>query len=71
MDLDSREFSLKELTSEAIELAKVKATGKRLELKLDYDPNLPITEISNLHYTEGGPYFEDYKNCGYSNEWLH
>ena len=41
MDLDSREFSLKELTSEAIELAKVKATGKRLELNLDYDPNLP------------------------------
>ena len=38
---------------------------------VDYDPNLPITEISNLHYTEGGPYFEDYKNCGYSNEWLH
>ena len=37
---------------------------------VDYDPNLPITEISNLHYTEGGPYFEDYKNCGYSNQWL-
>ena len=37
---------------------------------VDYDPSLPITEISNLHYTEGGPYFEDYKNCGYSNEWL-
>ncbi len=37
---------------------------------VDYDPNLPLTEISNLHFTEGGPYFEDYKNCSYSNEWL-
>jgi len=37
---------------------------------VDYDPKLPINEISNLHYTEGGPYFEDYKNCGYSKEWL-
>ena len=37
---------------------------------VDYDPDLPLTEISNLHYTEGGPYFESYKNCGYSNQWL-
>lgn len=37
---------------------------------VDYDPDLPLDEISNLHYTEGGPYFDDYKNCGYSNEWL-
>lgn len=37
---------------------------------VDYDPKLPINEISNLHYTEGGPYFEDYKNCGYSDVWI-
>ena len=42
-----------------------------MESLVDYDPKLPITEISNLHYTEGGQYFEGYKNCGYSNEWLH
>ncbi|MGK0240963.1 MAG: signal transduction histidine kinase/ligand-binding sensor domain-containing protein [Candidatus Pelagisphaera sp.] len=41
VELDSCEFSLKELTSEAIELAKIKAMGKRLEFNLDYDPNLP------------------------------
>jgi lipopolysaccharide biosynthesis glycosyltransferase len=37
---------------------------------VDYDPELPINSISNLHYTEGGPYFADYRNCGYANEWL-
>ena len=37
---------------------------------VDYDPYLPINEISNLHFTEGGPYFEGYKDCGYSKEWL-
>ncbi|MFZ3087184.1 MAG: glycosyltransferase [Methylotenera sp.] len=37
---------------------------------VDYDSELPIKDISNLHYTKGGPYFEDYKNCGYAKEWL-
>lgn len=37
---------------------------------VDYDPHLPISEISNLHFTEGGPYFEEYKSCGYSENWL-
>lgn len=37
---------------------------------VDYAPALPVSEISNLHYTKGGPYFEDYKNCGYAKEWL-
>ena len=23
-----------------------------------------------VHYTEGGPYFENYKDCDYSNEWF-
>jgi len=37
------------------------------------DYNIPIESknISNLHYTEGGPYFKAYENCGYSKEWLH
>lgn len=37
---------------------------------VDYDQHLPTAEISNLHYTEGGPYFEAYRNCGYAEEWL-
>lgn len=37
---------------------------------VDYDPHLPIEKISNLHFTEGGPYFEQYKNCGYSENWF-
>ncbi len=36
---------------------------------VDYDPNVPIGEISNLHYTIGGPYFEEYRSCSYSEEW--
>ena len=37
---------------------------------VDYYPHLPIKSISNLHYTEGGPYFSDYRNCGYASEWI-
>jgi lipopolysaccharide biosynthesis glycosyltransferase len=37
---------------------------------VDYDPALPSSAISLLHYTEGGPYFENYKNCGYAAEWF-
>jgi hypothetical protein len=36
---------------------------------VDYDPEVPVGEVSNLHYTTGGPYFEKYKNCGYAGEW--
>ena len=32
-----------------------------------FSPNL---EVSNLHYTSGGPYFEETANCGYAGEWL-
>jgi hypothetical protein len=36
---------------------------------VDYDPPEAIENISNLHYTIGGPYFESYKGCGYADEW--
>ena len=26
-------------------------------------------EVKNIHYTEGGPYFEQYFNCDYSSDW--
>lgn len=37
---------------------------------VDYDPPQPVGEISNLHYTSGGPYFDEYKDCGYAAEWF-
>lgn len=35
----------------------------------EYDA-VPVEQISNLHYTLGGPYFEDYRNCGYASLWF-
>jgi hypothetical protein len=37
---------------------------------VDYDVSLPASEISLLHFTEGGPYFDAYKNCGYADLWF-
>ena len=37
---------------------------------VDYDPHIALDKISNLHFTEGGPYFEKYKTCGYSENWF-
>ena len=36
---------------------------------VDYDPAIPISDVGILHYTEGGPYFADYVDCGYADEW--
>jgi hypothetical protein len=32
-----------------------------------YDP--VGAEVSNLHYTQGGPYFDAYRNCDYAEDW--
>ncbi len=37
---------------------------------VDYDPPAPIEDLSLIHYTEGGPYFEAYTNCGYADLWI-
>ena len=37
---------------------------------VDYDPALPAEELSNIHFTTGGPYFDEYKNCGYADLWF-
>jgi hypothetical protein len=37
---------------------------------VDYDPPAPVAELSNIHFTIGGPYFEDYKKCGYADLWF-
>ncbi|HEX4893171.1 MAG TPA: glycosyltransferase, partial [Hyphomicrobiaceae bacterium] len=33
---------------------------------VDYDPQVPVSELSNLHYTLGGPYYSAYLDCGYA-----
>ena len=34
------------------------------------EPGYPVKEgVKNLHYTKGGPYFKEYKDCPYSKEW--
>ena len=43
---------------------------KRWNHLVDYDPALPLAELSLVHYTTGGPYFADYKGCGYADVWL-
>ena len=35
-----------------------------------YDETVPVGEVSNLHYTIGGPYFDDYKDTDYAAEWF-
>ncbi len=35
---------------------------------VDYDP--PISDPGNLHYTSGGPFYDDFRDCGYAAEWL-
>ncbi len=37
---------------------------------VDYDPTLPPDQVSLLHFTEGGPYFDDYKTCSYADLWF-
>ncbi len=34
---------------------------------VDYDE--PEQDIALLHYTSGGPYFDEYRGCGYTKEW--
>jgi len=36
---------------------------------VDYYPNRAPSTIYNFHYTEGGPYFEDYRDCSYGDIW--
>ena len=35
-----------------------------------YDTNVPTSEISNIHFTSGGPYFEEYRDTDYADEWF-
>jgi lipopolysaccharide biosynthesis glycosyltransferase len=42
---------------------------RRWNYLVDYYETVPGEQVSLLHYTEGGPYFEKYRNCGYATEW--
>lgn len=35
-----------------------------------YDETIPAKDVSNLHYTIGGPYFDDYADTDYAAEWF-
>ena len=37
---------------------------------VDYDPTVPEKDVSMLHFTEGGPYFENYTECSYADLWF-
>ncbi len=36
----------------------------------DYDPFVPAQDVSIVHYTIGGPFYDDFRDCSYSKEWL-
>ena len=42
----------------------------RWNLLVGYDEAIPTEEVSNLHYTIGGPYFDDYRETAYADEWF-
>jgi|TARA_B100000959_G_C14950605_1_gene611737 hypothetical protein len=35
-----------------------------------YDQSVDVSEISNIHWTIGGPYFDEYAGCDYSDVWV-
>ena len=35
-----------------------------------YDQTVPISEVFNLHYTSGGPYYKEYQSTDYAEEWF-
>jgi hypothetical protein len=37
---------------------------------VDFQEVQPPNKIANLHFTSGGPYFNDYTNCGYATVWI-
>jgi hypothetical protein len=49
--------------------AEIGALPPRWNHLVDHDPALPLTDISLLHYTIGGPYLKDYRECGYADVW--
>jgi hypothetical protein len=46
-------------------IGKVDVEWNWLVGEYEYNPHAKL-----VHYTEGGPYFENYKKCDYANEWF-
>jgi hypothetical protein len=42
----------------------------RWNLLVGYDETVPVADVSNLHYTIGGPYFNDYRDTDYAGDWF-
>ena len=49
--------------------ALIGALPPRWNHLVDYDPPQPVENLSLIHFTEGGPYFEAFRNCGYAEVW--
>jgi hypothetical protein len=47
--------------------ALIGALPARWNHLVGYDP--PGRDVSLVHYTLGGPYFEEYRDCEYAEEW--
>jgi hypothetical protein len=46
------------------------ALPHRWNYLVDYDPPAPVSELSSLHYTIGGPYLPGYEKCSYADLWF-
>ncbi|MBF0381104.1 MAG: glycosyltransferase [Magnetococcales bacterium] len=43
---------------------------KRWNHLVGVSPVVPKSELSNIHFTIGGPYFDSYKDCDYADLWF-
>jgi lipopolysaccharide biosynthesis glycosyltransferase len=63
-------------TKSGLELHQFKWLDKNLIGSIPLEWNWLVGEypykkdVHNIHFTEGGPYFKDYKNTEYANEWF-
>ena len=48
--------------------SRIGALPARWNHLVDYDP--PSADAGILHYTIGGPFYDDFRNCSYSEEWF-
>jgi hypothetical protein len=48
---------------------EIGALPSRWNHLVDYDEAIDAKLISNLHFTRGGPYFQQYRDCGYADLW--
>jgi len=42
----------------------------RWNILVGYDESPSVDQVSNLHYTIGGPYFDDYRDTDFAEEWF-